>query len=82
MLWVTRLDRRQALVYLGLAQLAAGTLDLASCAVGWNNPAFLAGWLAVTGGCVLWDSGRRASDRDDSGSPSFIPSLVFARPSR
>ena len=60
LLWVTRLVRRQALVYLGLAQLVAGTLDLSSCAAGWNNPAVLAGWLAVTAallGLALWAAG-------------------------
>ena len=60
LLWVTRLDRRQTLVYLGLAQLVAGTLDLSSCAAGWNNPAMLAGWLALTGallGLALWAAG-------------------------
>ena len=49
-----------ALVYLGLAQLVAGTLDLASCAAGWNNAALLAGWLAVAGallGLALWAAG-------------------------
>ena len=57
---MTRLVRRQTLVYLGLAQLVAGTLDLASCAAGWNNAALLAGWLAVTGallGLALWAAG-------------------------
>ena len=60
LLWVTRLVRRPLLVYLGMAQLVAGTLDLASCAVGWNDPALLAGWLAVTGallGLALWAVG-------------------------
>ena len=60
MLWVTRLDRRPGLVYVGLAQLGAGTLDLASCAAGWNDPVILAGWLAITGsllGLALWAAG-------------------------
>ena len=63
MLWVTRLVRQQALVYLALAQLAAGTLDLSSCAAGWNNAALLTGWLAVTGallGLALWAAGEAA----------------------
>ncbi len=60
LLWATRLVRQQTLVYLGLAQLVAGTLDLSSCAAGWNDPALLAGWLAVTGavlGLALWAAG-------------------------
>ena len=49
-----------ALVYLGLAQLVAGTLDLASCATGWNNTT-LAGRLARGHGgllgLALWAAG-------------------------
>ena len=60
MLWVTRLDRQQTFVYLGLAQLVAGVLVLSSCAAGWNDPVMLAGWLAITGsllGLALWAAG-------------------------
>ena len=77
LLWVTRLFRRQTLVYLGLAQLVAGTLDLSSCAAGWNNPALLAGWLAVTGallGLALWAAGvasRRLKFSDFYTEPCF-----------
>ena len=38
----------------------AGTLDLTSCATGWNNTGLLSGWLAVVGallGLALWGAG-------------------------
>ncbi|MFI5459899.1 MAG: tetratricopeptide repeat protein [Isosphaerales bacterium] len=63
LLWLTRLAGRRSLVYLGLAQLVAGTLDLSSCAAGWNDPILLAGWLAVTAallGLALWSVGVAA----------------------
>jgi hypothetical protein len=56
----TRFVRHPALVYVGLAQFVGGTLDLASCAAGWNNATVLAGWLAVTTaslGLILWAAG-------------------------
>ena len=54
LLWVDTVRPAHVLVYLGLAQLVAGTLDLASCAAGWNNAALLAGWLAVTRHSWAW----------------------------
>ena len=76
-LWTTRFVRHPALVYLGLAQFVAGTLDLASCAAGWNNTALLAGWLAVTTACLgltLWAAGtgtRRLKLSDFYTEPCF-----------
>ena len=66
LLWVTRIVRHPALVYLGLVQFVAGTLDLSSCVVGWNNATMLAGWLAVTAALLGLASGRRARRRGDS----------------
>jgi len=62
-LWTTKRVGRRGLVYLGLAQFVAGTLDLSSCAAGWNNLVLLAGWLAVTAallGLALWSVGMAA----------------------
>ena len=59
LLWVTRLIEWRA-VYLGLGQLVVGTLDLASCGVGWANQGVLAGWLAVAAAVLalaLWGVG-------------------------
>ena len=59
-LWTTRLVGWRTLVYLGLALLVAGTLDLSSWTAGWGNSALLAGWLAVTAallGLALWSAG-------------------------
>jgi hypothetical protein len=77
MLWVTRLVRQQSFVYLGLTHLAAGTLDLSSCAAGWNNPALLAGWLALTAAflaLVHWAAGmasRRVKLSEFYSEPCF-----------
>ena len=77
LLGTTRLLRHQALVYLGLAQLVAGTLDLTSCAAGWNNAAMLAGWLAVSTALLalaLWLVGvaaRRAGISEFYTEPCF-----------
>jgi len=57
---LTRLVARRPLVYLGLAHVVAGALDLASCAAGWSNPVVLAGWLALTAallGLLFWSVG-------------------------
>ena len=76
-LWTTRSVRHPALVYLGLAQLVGGTLDLASCAAGWNNSPVLAGWLAITTACLglaLWAIGtgtRRRKLSDFYTEPCF-----------
>ncbi len=64
LLWVTRLVPWRTLVYVGLAQLAAGTFDLTSCATGWSNVGLLAGWLAVAGALLgLASGGRRGVAR-------------------
>ena len=76
-LWTTRSVRHPALVYLGLAQLVGGTLDLASCEAGWNNSPVLAGWLAITTACLglaLWAIGtgtRRRKLSDFYTEPCF-----------
>ncbi len=63
--WMTRVSRQQAFVYLGLAQMVAGVLDLSYWAVDRNHADFMVAWLALVGALLalsLWLSlaaGRR-----------------------
>jgi tetratricopeptide (TPR) repeat protein len=57
LLGTTRLVRRQSLVYLGLAQLVMGLVDLSAWSIDRSHPAFLIGWLSLTVAfiaAVLW----------------------------
>jgi tetratricopeptide (TPR) repeat protein len=84
LLWVTRLLRQQSFVYLGMAQLVVGALELASCAVGWHNPAVLAGWLAFAGallGMAFWGAGvvlRRRKLTEFYTEPCFQSAFALA----
>ena len=63
LLGTTRLRRHQALVYFGLAQLVAGTLDLTWYAVSWSNAEITVGWMAVSTAVLalaLWIAGVAA----------------------
>jgi len=77
LLGTTRFRRYQALVYFGLAQIVAGTLDLTWYAAGWNVPDITTGWMAVAMAVLalaLWFVGvaaRRAGFSEFYTEPSF-----------
>jgi tetratricopeptide (TPR) repeat protein len=57
LLGATRFFRHRSLVYLGLAQLVAGALDLLYWPFTWSDPGLAMGWLAVVAAVIafcLW----------------------------
>ncbi len=69
-LGATHFVRRTSLVYLALAQLVAGSLELSSWAYAWGNPGLAMGWLAVVSALLavlLWLAGATAKRRGSSG---------------
>ena len=83
LLGATRFLRRTGLVYLGLAQLLAGTLALSHWAVAWSNSGLEIGWLAVVSALLaisLWMTATLARRRGGSefyAAPCEMVSLVL-----
>ncbi len=83
LLGATRFLRRTGLVYLGLAQLVAGTLALSHWAVAWGNSGLEIGWLAVVSALLaisLWMAAALARRRGRSefyAGPCAMVSLVL-----
>ncbi len=79
----TRFIRRKSFVYLGLAQLVAGTLELSSWAVHWGGTGLATGWLAVVSAglaLALWLVGtlaRRRGLSDFYSEPCLMISLIL-----
>ena len=79
----TRFMKRTGLVYLGLAQLVAGVLDLSYWPITWGHPGMAAGWLAVVTGLLamsLWMAGvftRRRGGLDFYAGPCLNMSLFL-----
>ena len=70
LLGATHFVRRTSLVYLAMAQLVAGSLELSSWAFTWGNPGLAMGWLAVVSASLailLWLAGTLARRRGVSG---------------
>jgi tetratricopeptide (TPR) repeat protein len=81
--WTTRFVRRESLVYLGLAQFAAGVLALSSWSIGWSHSGLAVGWLAVTSSLIalsFWLAavlGRRFGLSDFYAQPCSVASLLL-----
>jgi tetratricopeptide (TPR) repeat protein len=83
LLGTTRFLRQKGLVYLGLAQLVAGTLELSSWAVTWGHSGLAIGWLSVVSALIalsLWlvaSLGRRRGLSDFYSEPCVMVSLLL-----
>jgi tetratricopeptide (TPR) repeat protein len=83
LLGTTRFVKRTGLVYLGLAQLVAGVLDLSYWPITWGQSGLAAGWLAVVTGLLalsMWLAGvltRRRGWSDFYALPCLNMSLCL-----
>ncbi len=83
LLATTRFLREKGLVYLGLAQLVAGTLELSYSAVAWSDSGLATGWLALVSAFLaltLWLAAalaRRRALSDFYAEPCLMVSLLL-----
>jgi tetratricopeptide (TPR) repeat protein len=70
--WLTRVSRERAFVYLGLAQLTAGVLDLAYWAIDRGHSDFVVAWLALVASVLALSYWLAATMGRRSGTSSFF----------